>query len=65
MIILGMLNSSAKPAPITVTSTNDEKGYVSREKMKFIFNDKEKSIKIETPAGKKSDHQRAGQRHHH
>lgn len=53
MIILGMLNSSAKPAPISVTSTNDEKGYVSREKMKFIFNDKEKSIKIETPAGKK------------
>ncbi len=53
MVILGMLNSSAKAAPITVTSTNDEKGYVSREKMKFIFNDKEKSIKIETPAGKK------------
>ena len=53
MIILGMLNSSAKPAPLSVTSTNDEKGYVSREKMKFIFNDKEKSIKIETPAGKK------------
>lgn len=53
MIILGMLNSSAKPAPITVTSTNDEKGYVSREKMKFIFNDKEKSIKIETPGGRK------------
>lgn len=53
MIILGMLNSSAKPAPVSVTSTNDEKGYVSREKMKFIFNDKEKSIKIETPAGKK------------
>ena len=53
MIILGMLHSSAKAAPITVTSTNDEKGYVSREKLKFIFNDKEKSLKIETPAGKK------------
>jgi Rhs element Vgr protein len=53
MVILGMLNSSAKPAPITVTSTNDEKGYVSREKLKLIFNDKEKALKIETPAGKK------------
>lgn len=53
LVILGMLHSSAKPAPIAVTSSNDEKGYVSREKMKFVFNDKEKSIKIETPAGKK------------
>jgi len=48
-----MLHSSAKPAPISVTSSNDEKGYVSREKLKMIFNDKEKALKIETPAGKK------------
>ena len=52
-VILGMLNSSAKPAPLTAANDNDEKGYVSREKMKMIFNDKEKSLKIETPAGKK------------
>jgi Rhs element Vgr protein len=53
MVILGMLHSSALAAPLTAAKDNDEKGYVSREKMKFIFNDKEKSIKIETPAGKK------------
>lgn len=52
-VILGMLHSSAKPAPLTAANANDEKGYVSREKMKMIFNDKEKSLKIETPAGKK------------
>jgi Rhs element Vgr protein len=53
MVILGMVHSSALAAPLTAAKANDEKGYVSREKMKFIFNDKEKSIKIETPAGKK------------
>jgi uncharacterized protein involved in type VI secretion and phage assembly len=52
-VILGMLNSSAKPAPLTAANANNEKGYVSREKMKMIFNDDEKSLKIETPAGKK------------
>ncbi len=51
-VILGMLNSSAKPAPFTASDENHEKGYVSRENMKFTFNDDEKSVKIETPAGK-------------
>jgi Rhs element Vgr protein len=52
-VVLGMMNSSAKPAPLTASNDNDEKGYVSRSGMKMIFNDKEKSLKIETPAGKK------------
>jgi Rhs element Vgr protein len=52
-VLLGMLNSSAKPAPLTASDQNDEKGYVSRSGMKMIFNDKDKSLKIETPAGKK------------
>lgn len=52
-IVLGMLNSSAKPAPLTASNQNDEKGYVSRSNMKMIFNDSDKSLKIETPAGKK------------
>jgi Rhs element Vgr protein len=53
IIILGMLNSSAKPAPLTAANTNQEKGYVSREKMKMIFNDGKKSFTLETPAGNK------------
>jgi Rhs element Vgr protein len=52
-VVLGMLNSSAKPAPLTASNQNDEKGYVSRSGMKMIFNDSENSLKIETPAGKK------------
>ncbi len=52
-VVLGMMNSSAKPAALKASDQNDEKGYVSRSGMKMIFNDSDKSIKIETPAGKK------------
>ena len=52
-VVLGMVNSSAKPAPLKASDKNDEKGYVSRSGMKMIFNDADKSLKIETPAGKK------------
>ena len=52
-VILGMLNSSAKPAPITASDDNNEKGFVTRSEMKFIFDDDKKSVVIETPAGKK------------
>jgi Rhs element Vgr protein len=53
IVILGMLHSSAKPAPLTASNDNHEKGYVSREKMKMIFNDEKKSFTLETPAGNK------------
>lgn len=52
-IVLGMLHSSAKPAPIVASDDNHEKGFVSRSEMKFLFDDDKKSITIETPAGKK------------
>lgn len=52
-IVLGMLNSSAKPAHLTASDNNHEKGYQSRSKMKMIFNDEKKSISIETPGGHK------------
>lgn len=52
-VILGMCNSSNKPAPLTATDDNHEKGYISRSEMKVIFNDDKKTIKIETPAGNK------------
>lgn len=50
-VILGMFNSSAKPAPITASDDNHEKGFVTREGLKFIFNDEKKSITCETPNG--------------
>lgn len=52
-IILGMLNSSAKPAPLEPADENHEKGFVTRSEMKLIFDDDKKSVTLETPAGKK------------
>ncbi|MEO8237500.1 MAG: type VI secretion system tip protein VgrG [Flavobacterium sp.] len=52
-IVLGMLNSSGKPAPIVASDDNHQKGIVTRSEMKVIFDDEKKSIGIETPAGKK------------
>jgi Rhs element Vgr protein len=52
-VILGMVHSSAKPAPLSASNDNHEKGFVTRSKMKFIFNDDKKNITLETPAGKK------------
>lgn len=50
-VVLGMLHSSAKPAPLSTTDDNHEKGFVTRSKMKFIFNDDEVSVTVETPNG--------------
>lgn len=52
-VILGMLNSSALPAPLEPEEPNNEKGFVTRSELKFIFNDEKKSIVLETPGGKK------------
>ncbi|RDC62680.1 type VI secretion system tip protein VgrG [Adhaeribacter pallidiroseus] len=52
-IILGMLHSSTKPAPLTAKDDNHEKGFVTRSKMKLLFNDEKKIINLETPKGKK------------
>jgi Rhs element Vgr protein len=52
-IILGSLNSSAKPAPITVSDDNHEKGLISRGEVKIILNDDDPSVLLEMPSGKK------------
>lgn len=52
-VILGMCNSSAKPAPEAARNENNHKGYISREKLKFSFDDEKKVIGLETPAGNK------------
>ena len=51
-VILGMLHSSAKAAPLTGSDDNHEKMYKSRSGMKLYFNDDTKIIRLETPAGK-------------
>jgi Rhs element Vgr protein len=52
-VVLGMCHSSAKPAPEPAKDDNHRKGYVSREKMQFIFDDEKKVIVLETPGGNK------------
>ncbi|HLK27335.1 MAG TPA: type VI secretion system tip protein VgrG [Puia sp.] len=50
-VMLGMLHSSAKAAPITAQDANNEKGFTTRSKMHVSFNDDTKTITIDTPAG--------------
>lgn len=52
-VILGMLHSSAKAAPLTGSNDNHEKVYQSRSKMRMYFNDDKKVMVFETPAGNK------------
>ncbi len=52
-VVLGMMNSSKKPAPISAKDTNQEKGFFFSSKMKMVFHEKDKSMTFETPAGNK------------
>lgn len=52
-MVLGMCNSSNKPAPLAASDDNHEKGFQTRSKMKMIFNDDKKSFLLETPGGNK------------
>jgi Rhs element Vgr protein len=51
-VVLGMLNSSSKPAPLQPADDNHEKGFFTRSKMKILFNDEKKIMTLSTPAGK-------------
>ncbi len=50
-VVLGMLNSSAKPAPLSATDDNHEKGFVTRSGIRLLFNDDTRSVTLETPNG--------------
>lgn len=50
-VVLGMLNSSAKPAPLTASDDNPKKGFVTRSEIKCLFDDDKISLTIETPNG--------------
>ena len=50
-VVLGSLYSSSNTPPLTPSEENHEKGYFSREGLKFVFNDEKKSILLETPNG--------------
>lgn len=50
-VLLGMLHSSAKAAPLEGSDDNHEKVYQSRSKMRLYFDDDKKVMRLETPAG--------------
>lgn len=50
-VILGMLHSSAKPAPLAGSDDNHEKIYRSRSGMEISFNDDTSVLRLATPAG--------------
>jgi Rhs element Vgr protein len=52
-VVLGMLHSSAKAAPLTGSDDNHQKVYQSRSKMRLFFDDDKKLMRFETPAGNK------------
>ncbi|WP_437316191.1 type VI secretion system tip protein VgrG [Sorangium sp. So ce385] len=52
-VILGMLHSSARAAPLAGSDDNHEKVYQSRSKMRVYLNDDKKLMQLETPAGNK------------
>ncbi|RMF04198.1 MAG: type VI secretion system tip protein VgrG [Bacteroidetes bacterium] len=54
-IVLGALNSSAKPAPLSTSDDNHEKGFVTRSGMKWLFNDEHNNVIVETPDGNSLD----------
>ncbi|MBL1179240.1 type VI secretion system tip protein VgrG [Pantanalinema sp. GBBB05] len=52
-VILGMVHSSANPAPVEASDANPEKLFQSRSKLKLYFNDEKKVMQLATPAGNK------------
>ena len=55
-VVLGMFNSSALPVPTDVFPEKDDnhiKGFVTRSKLKLIFDDDKKIITLQTPAENK------------
>lgn len=49
-IILGSMHSSKNAAPIFAEDSNNHKGYISRENLKLLFDDDQKTISILTPS---------------
>ena len=50
-VVLGMLNSSANPAPLTASNQNDQKGFFTRSNIQILFDDGKKNVLLQTPGG--------------
>ena len=52
-VVLGLLHSSANPAPIIPTEKNFQKGIYTRTGMVLLFDDEQPSMTLKTPGGNK------------
>lgn len=52
-VIIGAVHSSKNASPVTPADDNHIKGFYSREKMKWQFDDEKKEFVFDTPAGNK------------
>ncbi|HTF20028.1 MAG TPA: type VI secretion system tip protein VgrG [Chryseolinea sp.] len=52
-IILGVLHSSAKASPLSLSDDNFEKGIISKNGLKILWDDKKKLLSLSTPGGHK------------
>ena len=50
-VLLGMLHSSANAAPLEGSDDNHQKVYQSRSKIRLLFDDDKKLVRLETPGG--------------
>ncbi len=51
-VVLGMLHSPDKPAPLPTNDDNNLKGFVSRSGIELLFDDEKKSLTLSTPGGR-------------
>ncbi len=49
-VVLGSMYSSGRKSPYELTAENDVRALVTREKIRVVFDEKDKSLTIETPA---------------
>lgn len=48
-VILGALHSAKNKLPLPVSQENAQRGIVTKENLRIVFDDKDKSIRLETP----------------
>ncbi|WP_205292356.1 hypothetical protein, partial [Escherichia coli] len=48
---MGILHSSAKPSPVTLSDDNYQKAIITKSNLKMLWDDEKKIITISTPGG--------------
>lgn len=48
-VVMGMMNSKKLPAPLQAAEANPQKGFITRSKIKLLFDDEKKIVTVTTP----------------